>query len=111
LRRKGRRIRLLHQLTRGLPDSSWLLSLLLLVHHLQLLFLEAVTTLVAMLLAGSRSVFDSRYDKINSLLYSEGGMDAALGQDVPGSQRSDDDALMLMILLQTHHIWLPRGAT
>jgi hypothetical protein len=38
-------------------------------------------------------------------------MDAALGQDVPGSQRTDDDALMLMILLQRHHIWLPRGST
>jgi hypothetical protein len=28
-------------------------------------------------------------------------MDAALAQDVLGSQRSDDDALRLMILLQT----------
>ena len=33
---------------------------------------------------------------------------AALAKDVLGSQPSDDDALTLMILLHTHHIWLPR---
>jgi hypothetical protein len=33
---------------------------------------------------------------------------ATLAKDVLGSQPSDDDALTLMILLHTHHIWLPR---
>jgi hypothetical protein len=32
----------------------------------------------------------------------------ALARDMLGSQPSDDDALTLMILLHTHHVWLPR---
>jgi hypothetical protein len=33
----------------------------------------------------------------------------ALARDMLGPQPSDDDALTLMILLHTHHIWLPRA--